>query len=252
MANRGIAAPLQRLFAEMSPTVRIIVLINAVVFIVPYLLDQLGVVYKSVLISDLLVIYGAKDNIAIAAADQYYRFVTMMFLHGNLIHLLFNTYAIVQIGTSVEELSDQKRFLGIYFVGGFVGGVASYYFTAAPSVGASGAIFALIGAQGMFVWLNRAAYGDQAKQILANIAFMALINIFFGYSMPNIDNMAHIGGLVGGLITGYLLLPRLTLSLTEFGAQRSRRHLAWGWNGVIALVVVLFVVVSVVTPAFEG
>lgn len=249
MTKPRFAGPLQRFFGEMAPTVRIIVIMNALIFAIPYLLDQLGVVYKSVAISDLLLIYGAKDNIAIAAADQYYRFFTMMFLHGNILHLLFNTYAIVQIGTSIEQLSDRNRFLGIYFVGGLVGGVASYIYTPAPSVGASGAIFALIGALGVFVWLNRAAYGDQAKQILANIAFTAMINIFFGYSMPNIDNMAHIGGLIGGAVTGFLLMPRLVESHTEFGIQRQRVHLRWGWNGVIALVVVLFAIVSIVVPA---
>ena len=249
MSNPRFAGPLQRFVDEMAPTVRIIVIVNALIFVVPYLLDQIGVVYKTVMISDLLLIYGAKDNIAIAAADQYYRFFTMMFLHGNILHLLFNSFAIVQIGTSIEQLSDRNRFLGIYFIGGLVGGVASYVFTAAPSVGASGAIFALIGALGVFVWLNRAAYGDQAKQILANIAFTAMINIFFGYSMPNIDNMAHIGGLVGGIITGFLLMPRLTIVDTEFGPQRHRAHLRWGWNGVIVLAIVLFAIVSVVVPA---
>jgi rhomboid protease GluP len=229
--------------------VRLIVTINIVIFIVPYLLDRVGVVIKSVTISDLLLIYGAKDNIAIASADQYYRFFTMMFLHGNIVHLLFNTFAIVQIGVTVERMSDSRRFLGIYFVGGLVGGIASYLFSPNPSVGASGAIFALIGAMGMFVWTNRKAYGENAKQILGSIAFTALINLFFGYSMPNIDNMAHIGGLLGGLVTGYLLMPRLSEQVTEDGVVRSRLPLSWGWKGVIVFSAILFVIVVVAVPA---
>jgi len=207
MNTATLTGPIQRFFRETSPMVRLIVVVNIVIYVVPYLLDQIGVVYKAMSLTDLLLIHGAKDNIAIYQANQYYRFMTMMFLHGNLIHLLFNTFAIVQIGESVERMSDRNRFSGIYFVGGLVGGVASYLFSPNPSVGASGAIFALIGAMGTFVWTNRRAYGENAKQILGNIAFTAMINIFFGYSMPNIDNMAHIGGLLGGLITGFLLMP---------------------------------------------
>ena len=249
MNKATITGPIDRFLRETSPMVRIIVILNVVIFAIPYLLDQLGVVYKTVAVSELLLIYGAKDNIAIASADQYYRFLTMMFLHGNIVHLLFNSFAIVQIGVTVERMSDSKRFLGIYFIGGFMGGVASYLFSANPSVGASGAIFALIGAMGTFVWMNRSAYGANAKQILASIVFTALINIFFGFSMQNIDNMAHIGGLLGGLVTGFFLMPRLTEQLTESGLVRLRTPLSWGWNATIALTAVLFVVVGVSIPA---
>ncbi len=249
MNTAAMSAPINRFLRETSPMVRIIVILNVIIFAVPYLLDQLGVVYKTVAVSELLLIYGAKDNIAIAFGDQYYRFLTMMFLHGNIVHLLFNSFAIVQIGVTVERMGDTKRFLGIYFIGGFVGGVASYLFSANPSVGASGAIFALIGATGTFVWMNRSAYGANAKQILASVAFTALINIFFGFSMPNIDNMAHIGGLLGGLVTGFLLMPRLTEEQTESGLVRLRATLPWGWNATIGLTAVLFLIVAVSGPA---
>jgi len=249
MNKAAFSAPIQRFLRETSPMVRIIVILNVLIFAVPYLLDQLGVVYKAMPLSALLLIHGAKDNIAIASADQYYRFLTMMFLHGNVVHLLFNSFAIVQIGVTVERMSDSKRFLGIYFIGGLAGGVASYLFTVNPSVGASGAIFALIGAMGTFVWMNRRAYGDNAKQILGSIAFTALINIFFGYSMPNIDNMAHIGGLVGGLLTGFFLMPRLTEQYTESGVVRLRVPPTWGWNATIGFAVVLFAIVAVSVPA---
>lgn len=250
MNKTSFSAPLSRFFNDMSPMVRILVMLNVVIFAVPYLLDQVGVVYKAMPLSEILLIYGAKNNIAIAAADQYYRFFTMMFLHGNILHLVFNTFAIVQIGVTVERMSDQKRFLGVYFIGGAAGGVASYLFTANNSVGASGAVFALIGAMGAFVWMNRHAYGENAKQILASIAFTALINLFFGYSMPNIDNMAHIGGLVGGMLTGFFLMPRLTEASTESGIVRLRIPPPWGWNATIGFAVALFVIVAVSVPAF--
>jgi hypothetical protein len=67
--------------------------------------------------------------------------------------------------------------------------------------------------------------------------------------MPNIDNMAHIGGLIGGLITGFLLMPRLTEYQTESGVVRQRTPLTWGWNGVIVLVALLFAIVALAVPA---
>ena len=67
--------------------------------------------------------------------------------------------------------------------------------------------------------------------------------------MPKIDNMAHIGGLLGGLDPGFLLMPRLTEHLTESGVVRQRTPLSWGWNGVIVLVALLFAIVALAVPA---
>jgi rhomboid protease GluP len=242
----------QSWLAQMPPLVRLILIVNVLVFAIPYVADLAGVRYKSMLVSDLLLIWGAKDNIAIAAGDQYYRFITMMFLHGGILHLLFNSMAIASIGGELERLMGTSRFAALYAVGGLAGGVASYVFTANPSVGASGAVFALLGAEMIFIIINRRLFGAEARQLLGNIGFTALINIGIGLTIPNIDNMAHIGGLIGGVLVGFCVVPRLVPVRSLEGVTVGHRYLGWGWWGVSAVLVGLIVTIMTVVPAFVG
>jgi len=246
-----ITSGMQRLWGDSTPAVRVIALVNIVVFAIPALADFVGFRLLGISLTDLLLMWGAKDNIAIAAGDQYYRFFTMMFLHGGLLHLLFNTIALTSFGSEIERIAGTQRFLGIYFVGGLMGGVASYIFSPNPAVGASGAIFALIGAEIVFIWLNRAVFGERAKQMLGSVGFTALANIGIGFSVPNIDNMAHIGGLIGGLLCGFCVMPLLMTIESDMGPVRIRQSRPWGWYGVVAVMIVLIVVVMVVVPAVD-
>jgi rhomboid protease GluP len=132
-----------------------------------------------------------------------------------------------------------------------LGGVASYVFSPHPAVGASGAIFALIGAEIIFIWQNRAVFGERTKQMLGSVGFTAIANIGIGFSVPNIDNMAHIGGLIGGLLCGFCLMPLLVTIESEMGPIRTRQGRTWGWYGVSAVAIVIIVIVMVVTPAFD-
>lgn len=251
MSQSPITSGMQRLWGESTPAVRIIVLANIVVFAIPALADLVGFRILGISLYDLLLMWGAKDNIAIAAGDQYYRFFTMMFLHGGLLHLLFNTIALTSFGSEIERITGSQRFLGIYFVGGAMGGVASYVFTANPAVGASGAIFALIGAEIIFIWLNRAVFGERTKQMLGSVGFTAIANIGIGFSVPNIDNMAHIGGLIGGLLCGFCLMPLLVMIDHATAPIRMRQDRPWGWHGVCAVAIGLIMIVMVVVPAIE-
>ncbi len=241
-----------RFWNNSTPAVRTIALVNVVLFAVPALFDMLGLSIAGISLSDLLLIWGAKDNIAIAAGDQYYRFISMMFLHAGLLHLLFNTMALVSIGSDIEKLCGTQRFLGIYLVGGFAGGVASYLFSPNPAVGASGAIFALIGAELVYILRNRRLYGAQARPLLANVLFTALLNIGIGFTVPNIDNMAHIGGLCGGIICGYLLTPQMVPVWQPDGSVvPAGRALSWGWYGVVGVMIVLVGIVMTAIPAVD-
>ncbi len=246
-----IMGGMQRLWSNSTPAVRIIALANIVIFAIPALADIVGFRLLGISLSNLLLMWGAKDNIAIAAGDQYYRFLTMMFLHGGLLHLLFNTIALTSFGSEIERIAGSQRFLGIYFIGGLLGGVASYVFSPHPAVGASGAIFALIGAEIVFIWQNRAVFGERAKQMLGSVGFTAIANIGIGFSVPNIDNMAHIGGLIGGLLCGFCLMPLLMTIEHETGPIRIRQGRSWGWYGVLAVAIVIIVVVMMVMPAVD-
>jgi rhomboid protease GluP len=150
--------------------------------------------------TDILVIYGARINEAILAGELW-RFLTPALLHGSLPHIAFNMYALLSFGASLERFFGHGRFLLLYVLGAFTGNVASFLFTGGSySVGASTAIFGLLGAEAVFLIQNRKVFPGQFRSAIGNIIFIAAINLFIIGSLPGIDNWGHIGGLIGGLM----------------------------------------------------
>jgi rhomboid protease GluP len=157
---------------------------------------------------DVLRQLGAKDN-GLIVQGEYWRLITAMFLHAGFLHIAFNGYALLIFGQQVERFYGWARFLAIYFIAGLAGSIASFAFSPAISVGASGAIFGVMGAMGAFFWVQRRLLGAMARTQLWNAVTIIGINILFGLSQSGaIDNMAHGGGLIGGLIAGFALAPR--------------------------------------------
>lgn len=168
-----------------------------------YLLQLLS---QFVLGYDLPIALGVKANDAIRAG-QWWRFLTPMLLHGSILHIGFNMYALFSFGSGLERHYGHGRFLLLYLLSGFAGGVFSFLLSENYSIGASGAIFGLIGAEGVFLYQNRQLFGDQVKAQINNIIVIAAVNLFLGLS-PGIDNWAHIGGLLGGLTFAWFAGPR--------------------------------------------
>lgn len=133
---------------------------------------------------------------------QYWRLLSPILVHGDILHIGFNMYALYVFGRSLESFYGHGRFLLLYLVSGFTGVVGSFVLTAAPSLGASTAIFGLLAAQGVFAYQNQAVFGAQARRALRSIINIAAINLLLGLS-PGIDNWGHMGGLVGGLIVSW-------------------------------------------------
>jgi membrane associated rhomboid family serine protease len=156
---------------------------------------------------DLVSRYGMKVN-ELIARGQIWRLITPMFLHGSLLHIGFNMYALFIFGPGLERQFGRGRFLTLYALSAFAGNVASLMFSAANSLGSSTAIFGLLGAQGVFIYQNRAVLGTAARRALNNIIFIAVINLVIGLS-PQIDNWGHIGGLLGGTLFTWLAGPLL-------------------------------------------
>jgi len=154
---------------------------------------------------DLPIGLGAKANDAIRAG-QLWRFFTPMLLHGSILHIGFNMYALNAFGTGLERRYGHSRFLLLYILGGFAGTVFSFLFSNAYSIGASGAIFGLIAAEGIFLFQNRKLFGAQVGRAINNVVFVVAINLFLGLQ-PGIDNWGHIGGLMGGLIFAWFAGP---------------------------------------------
>ena len=169
------------------------------------LLIAIGIGYVLQLVmGDALTQAGANYGPAIRAGE-YWRLVTSMFLHGSVLHIAFNAYALYQIGAMFELLLGSSRLLMVYFATGIAGSLTSAYFSSSPSVGASGAIFGLMGGLIAFLLRRRAALTPQGKSILMQLVGWAAINVVFGFSTPGIDNSAHLGGCAAGLLLGFVL-----------------------------------------------
>lgn len=163
-------------------------------------------------LSTVLINYGAKDNDLILQG-QYWRFITPIFLHANLLHVALNMLNLAVLGVFVERLVGHLRFLLIYFVTGLVSIIASFYFMPQEiSVGASGAIFGLVGAYTIFVLMHRRAFPRHGIPALSWLIFVIGINLAIGLFVPNVDNYAHIGGLLSGCLLGWEFTPLYTLS----------------------------------------
>jgi rhomboid protease GluP len=165
--------------------------ITILIYILQYLSQQfLGV--------DIPRGLGLKVN-ELIVAGQFWRLFTPMLLHGSILHILLNMYALYILGRGLEYNFGHWRFLALYIGAGFAGNVASFIFSPNPSLGSSTAIFGLLAAEAVFVFQNKKFYGTQAKRILINAAVIAGINLFLGLS-PGIDNWGHLGGLMGGVL----------------------------------------------------
>lgn len=185
-----------------------LIAINVVVFVLAFILmdsDQANELYA----------WGASNKVAVLTFGEYHRLFTAMFLHGGLPHLLFNMYALWIIGQTVERFFGHWRFLLVYFLGGLGGSVLSVVMNPANvnSVGASGAVFAIFGAEMIFLYQHRKLLGAAAMMQLRQLAIIAGINFAYGILTTlnpggiSIDNWGHVGGFLGGMIMAWLIGP---------------------------------------------
>lgn len=151
-----------------------------------------GVAYEELLMQ------GAKIN-QLIAHGEYWRLLTPIFLHANEIHLLVNCYSLYVLGQLVERIYGPRKFAIIYFGAGILGNILSMIFSSPYSygVGASGAIFGLLGAVLYFGIENPKVF---KKYFGANVIVTVIINGIIGATIPNIDSFAHLGGLIGGFL----------------------------------------------------
>lgn len=164
---------------------------------------------------DPIILYGAKDNTLIAQGEIW-RLVTAIFIHVGLLHFAFNAYSLYNVGRMVETAYGPLRFSLLFLLTGVAGTVMSLWFNPKPAVGASGAIFGLIGAEGLLLYRNRALLGERGRSVLQNIIFVILLNLAFGLQ-SGIDNWGHIGGLLGGVVLGWAIGPLWAVRAEPFG-----------------------------------
>lgn len=148
--------------------------------------------------NDTLINFGASWDVLVKNGEVY-RLVTCMFLHIGIVHLLCNMYSLSIVGKQVENLFGKVKFLIIYFISGICGSLLSLaFYHNTISAGASGAIFGLLGALLYFGYYYRAYLGST---MISSIVPIIVLNLIIGFVSTNIGNAAHIGGLIGGVLT---------------------------------------------------
>lgn len=182
----------------------ILIAINLLVFLISAWIS------KNIFDIDIytLIIMGAKVN-SLIDKGQVWRLITCAFLHGGLIHIFFNMYALKILGPEIEYVYGKIKYLVIYLLSAIAASIFSYIFgPQSVSVGASGAIFGLFGAMLIFGIKHRKQMG---KAYMMNILQVIFVNVIIGISSSNIDNAAHFGGLIVGALIALLLGERRSL-----------------------------------------
>ena len=180
----------------------ILIVVNALIFLARYLSPPIGF---------QLFVGGELRPSAVVEGGEFYRLLTAMFLHGSVGHIFFNMYALHIVGSGLEPVFGRLRFALIYLLGGLAGSVMSLALGdyAVPSVGASGAVFAIFAAEAAHLYRHRWLYANVQGR-LRHMVFLIAMNLFIGF-LPGsrIDNWGHIGGMLGGLALAWRIAPRL-------------------------------------------
>lgn len=154
-----------------------------------------------------LKVLGAKHNASIVAGE-WWRLSTSNFLHGGILHLFMNMFALQNMA-SVEMVLGAPLYAFIYLTSGFAGAFASFLFSPFPSLGASGAVLGIFGAFWMYFENNKPYLSRGAKEVQKNIQQVILANLAIGFFIAKVDNWGHGGGFLCGLILAYLFGPRM-------------------------------------------
>jgi membrane associated rhomboid family serine protease len=204
---RPIVRAQRRMGSPVAPVTRALIAVNVAIYLI-------GVVQGSSWDNPGGRIYSA---LWLDAYDVHnggwWRLITAAFLHANLIHLGFNMFALWVIGGPVEQYLGSARYLGLYFVSGLAGSAGALLQTPAVTVGASGAIFGILGALLIIEWQATGKLAGQAMTLI-------VINLAFSFTFSGISWGGHVGGLIGGILA--------TLAFSRWG----RGHAAYGRIGL--------------------
>ncbi len=191
-------------------------------FITPIIVDINIVVFGSMVLRGLgFEHFSAADLAALGAnyrpyvvQGQWWRLVSSVFLHDGIMHIFYNMAGLMIIGILTERVLGRTKYAVVYLLSGITGGLASiWWHDHTVSVGASGAIFGLFGAFTALILTHK--YPQKfSKGLLSLAAVFVGINLVLGIA-GNVDNAAHIGGLAGGVLIGFILSPSIAAETEE-------------------------------------
>jgi membrane associated rhomboid family serine protease len=207
-----------------APITKILIGINVAIYLVGAvqgggLFDPGNSIYHAGSVYRHAVLYGPW-----VANGGWYRLVTSMFLHENLLHIGFNMFALWVIGIPVEQYLGRARYLALYFVSGLAGSAGALLQAPhTPILGASGAIFGILGAMLVIEWQATGRLGGNAMTLI-------VINLVISFAIPGISWGGHVGGLIGGIL--------VTLAYAHWSDRGRARYGQLGLGGVLGLVIV--------------
>lgn len=178
--------------------------------------------------SDTLIVWGANFG-PLTAGGEWWRLLSAIFIHGGLLHVTLNLWALFDAGGLVERLFGRTAFAGLYLASGLCGSLAGLVWNPerTVSVGASGAVFGVLGMLLAFLATHRHLIPGSVLRALRNSAMVFVgYSLVFGFIQPGIDNAAHLGGLAAGFLLG---LPVSRRSGAEPALQPGPRRLAVGF-----------------------
>lgn len=229
-------AHVMRYIDEPTPVTFALVVVNLAIYIWTLVVSQSLTGTWSIDASPGLYL-GANWPALIDAEAQHWRLLSSVFVHGGLMHIGFNAYAIYILAPMVERIQGPGRLMIISVVAGLGGSLASYLTSGTPSVGFSGAVFGIVGALLGLTIKFRADLPDHlAVNIRRGMIQIALINVFIGLIVPVIDNAAHIGGFVAGFGVAMLMGARFN----ETPSQKTRSYIFAVLLGALSVVALYF------------
>jgi len=224
--RRGIQRAPQRLGATDALVTKSLIAINVAIYLVTAVQGS-GINAPGGALFARMVLFGP----AVAQGD-WWRLITSAFLHASLIHIGFNMLALWWIGAPVEQYLGRARYLGLYLVSGLAGAAGALVLTpTAVTVGASGAIFGILGAMLILEW-------QATGQLAGNAMTLIVINLALSFALAGISIGGHIGGLIGGIL--------VTLAYARWG----RGHAAYGRLGASGVAGLVLVAVASVAIAY--
>ncbi len=211
--NKLEAEKAESVFKKKTPIITYaIIILNVLLYLLPVIFG----IYADIV--NRFCLYGPY----VREYHEYYRLITGAFLHADIFHLLFNCYALYIIGSQLESFMGKGKYIIIYLFSMIMGSLMSITFGDYPSIGASGAIFGLMGSLLYFGYHYRIYLGNTLK---SQIIPLIIINLLYGAVVSGIDNFAHIGGLIGGAL--------ITMALgIEYKSSKSEKI-----NGMIITII---------------
>jgi membrane associated rhomboid family serine protease len=221
-------APGIALATGVAPITRALIGINVVVYLITVVQGPGGLNSPGGSVYVRWVLYGP-----LVAHGGWYRLVSAMFLHASIVHIAFNMFALWVIGRPVEQYLGPVRYVGLYLVSGLAGSAgALLQAPLSPTVGASGAIFGILGAMVILEWQVTGQLAGQAMSLVA-------INLVISFLIPGISWGGHVGGLIGGIVI-----------MLAYAHWSDRGRAQYGQIGILGLIGLFTVAAASVAIAY--